>query len=58
MQESYQTAQDTLLAPAGLDAGQLDHVLNRLRARGLDYGDLYFESSQSESWAGRRAASG
>ena len=51
MQESYKTAQDTLLAPAGLDAGQLDTVLNRLRARGLDYGDLYFESSQSEAWS-------
>jgi TldD protein len=47
----FATAQQTLLAPAGLDAGRLDRVFGQLLARDIDYADLYFQYSRSEGWS-------
>jgi TldD protein len=47
----FATAQQTLLAPAGLDAGQLDRVFGQLMANDVDYADLYFQYTRSEGWS-------
>lgn len=39
-----------LLEPGGLTEGQLQKVLYKLAGRQVDYADLYFQSSYSESW--------
>jgi len=44
-------ARSRLLAPAGLDARQLDQVFGRLLGPGIEFGDLYFQHSRSESWS-------
>jgi TldD protein len=43
-------AENTLLAPAGLQARQIDTVLGELMGQSIDAGELYFQSSQHESW--------
>lgn len=40
-----------LLEPAGITDNQLDKVLHTLAGTQIDYADLYFQSSYSESWA-------
>src|SRR5579883_1894144 len=44
-------AQQTILAPSGLDEGRLSTVLGALMGRGVDYADLYFQLSREESWS-------
>ncbi|MDR2196136.1 MAG: metalloprotease TldD [Gallionellaceae bacterium] len=44
-------AQQTLLAPAGLDASRLQQVFGQMFAHKLDYADLYFQYSRAESWS-------
>ncbi|MDE1923448.1 MAG: metalloprotease TldD [Gammaproteobacteria bacterium] len=44
-------AERAILAPAGLDQGRLSGVLDVLMSRGIDYADLYFQSSREESWS-------
>lgn len=43
-------AESRLLAPAGLEAQQLEHVFARLMSPGIDFADLYFQNSRHESW--------
>ena len=43
-------AEQTLLAPAGLEVGDLDRVMNRLLSASVDAGDIYFQRSRYESW--------
>ncbi len=44
-------AQNTLLTPFSLDPAQLSQVFGQLMRRGVDYADLYFQYSRSESWS-------
>lgn len=39
-----------LLDPAGLTDNQLHHVIHKLAGPNIDYADLYFQSTYSESW--------
>ena len=43
-------ARQRLLAPAGLDEGDLDKVFGQLLGHAVDSGDLYFQSTRFESW--------
>ena len=51
MTSSLALAQTRLLAPAGLDAGDLERAFGRLMGPGVDEADLYFQNSRQESWA-------
>lgn len=44
------TAKDTLLMPTGLDEQALQNTLNSMLTHQVDYADLYFQYSRSESW--------
>ncbi|MET0293107.1 MAG: metalloprotease TldD [Steroidobacteraceae bacterium] len=44
-------AENTLLAPGGLDEQRLDRVLGLLMGHAVDSADLYFQLSREESWA-------
>jgi len=46
----FDTATNALLAPAGLDIGKLQNVLGDMMSHKIDYADLYFQYSRSESW--------
>ena len=48
---SFATAQDVLLAPYELDAARLDIVFGQILAHRVDYADLYFQYTRSESWS-------
>lgn len=39
-----------LLDPGGLTDNQLQHVIHKLAGSNVDYADLYFQSTYSESW--------
>jgi TldD protein len=43
-------ARQRLLAPAGMDEGDLDRVFGELLGHAVDSGDLYFQSTRFESW--------
>ncbi|MEP7096957.1 MAG: metalloprotease TldD, partial [Dokdonella sp.] len=43
-------AEQRLLRPGGLAAGDLDGVFARLMGPSIDAADLYFQHSRSESW--------
>jgi TldD protein len=47
----FATADRTLLAPYGLDSGSVENVFGRILAHRVDYADLYFQYSRSESWS-------
>src|SRR5882672_3496260 len=47
----FATADSTLLAPYGLDAGGLAHVFGQIMSHSVDYADLYFQYSRSEGWS-------
>ena len=47
----FEAANSTLLAPAGLEANSLQNVLADMMSHNVDYADLYFQYSRSESWA-------
>jgi TldD protein len=47
----FATADRTLLAPYGLDTSSLGQVFGRILAHRVDYADLYFQYSRSESWS-------
>ena len=51
MNEALKTAEQQLLAPGGLDQGDLVKVLNHLMGPAVDAGDLYFQSVSHEVWA-------
>jgi TldD protein len=48
---SFATANEVLLAPYALDAGRLDSVFGEILAHRVDYADLYFQYTRSESWS-------
>lgn len=43
-------ARNTLLEPAGLTENELQKILGQILGHAVDNADLYFQSSQSESW--------
>ena len=47
----FATADSTLLAPYGLDAGSLSNVFGQIMSHNVDYADLYFQYSRSEGWS-------
>ena len=46
----FSTATETLLKPSGLDVAALQSVLGNIMSHKVDYADLYFQYSRSESW--------
>ena len=44
-------ARDTLLTPFNLDESQLQKALSEVFAHRVDYADLYFQYTKSESWS-------
>ncbi|MEQ1603197.1 MAG: metalloprotease TldD [Methylophilaceae bacterium] len=46
----YKTASEALLAPYDLDLPALQGVLGGIMSHRVDYADLYFQYSRSESW--------
>ena len=51
LETAFATANATLLAPYSLDAGQLQSVFGEILAHKVDYADLYFQYTRSESWS-------
>ncbi|HTM63477.1 MAG TPA: metalloprotease TldD [Gammaproteobacteria bacterium] len=51
MTDIYQIARKDLLEPSGLTDNQLHQILHTLAGKQIDYADLYFQSTYSESWA-------
>jgi TldD protein len=50
MNDLITQAEQRLLRPGGLSAGDLDGVFTRLMGPSIDAADLYFQHSRSESW--------
>ncbi len=50
MTQPLHLAESRLLLPAGLDTGGLDRAFGTLLGPGVDFGDLYFQHTRSESW--------
>ncbi len=48
--DHFETAREVLLAPASLTASALQGVLGNIMSHQVDYADLYFQYSRSESW--------
>src|SRR5687767_15991809 len=48
---SFATANDILLAPYSLDSKRLQTVFGQILAHRVDYADLYFQYTRSESWS-------
>ncbi|MGH8642781.1 MAG: PmbA/TldA family metallopeptidase, partial [Burkholderiales bacterium] len=48
---SFATANDILLAPYALDSKRLQSVFGEILAHRVDYADLYFQYTRSESWS-------
>lgn len=46
----FETVKKDLLDPTGLTESQLQQLLHQLSGRNIDYADLYFQSTYSESW--------
>ncbi len=46
----FSTATETLLDPSSLDVAALQGVLGNIMTHKVDYADLYFQYSRSESW--------
>ncbi len=46
----FREATETLLTPASLDVAKLQNVLGDMMSHKIDYADLYFQYSRSESW--------
>jgi len=46
----FDTANDALLKPAALDTSALQGILGDIMSHQVDYADLYFQYSRSESW--------
>lgn len=50
MSDRLKLAENQLLAPGGVDRGQLEQVLTHLMGPAVDSGDIYFQSVRHESW--------
>lgn len=46
----FDIAQQTLLAPANLTTANIQHILGDIMSHQVDYADIYFQYSRSESW--------
>jgi TldD protein len=46
----FDAATEALLAPASLEVAHLQNVLGDMMSHKIDYADLYFQYSRSESW--------
>jgi len=46
----FDVAEQTLLKPTGLERSALQGVLSQMLSHQVDYADLYFQYSRSESW--------
>jgi TldD protein len=46
----FEMATQALLAPSNLDVAKLQNVLGDMMSHKIDYADLYFQYSRSESW--------
>ncbi len=51
MSTALEQAQNTILAPAGVDQQQLQQALDTLMGPAVDAGELYFQHAHSELWA-------
>ena len=49
--QNFATAYDTLLAPYALNDAKLATVFGQIMQHQVDYADLYFQYSRSESWS-------
>ena len=49
--QTQSTAREILLTPYGLDEGHLQKVLGSIFTHRVDYADLYFQFTRSESWS-------
>jgi TldD protein len=47
----FATAQQALLVPYSIETGHIEQVFASMMAHRLDYADLYFQYSRSESWS-------
>ncbi len=50
MQNLLQQGRHDLLEPSGITDRELESVMGKVLVKGIDYADLYFQSSYSESW--------
>ncbi|AMO57452.1 protease TldD [Endozoicomonas montiporae] len=50
MTDILSQAQDHLLAPANIEAGDLSRVLDSILGHNIDAADLYFQSTRHEAW--------
>src|SRR5688572_13240515 len=50
-EQLFATANATLLAPYALDSQRLQTVFGHIMTHRVDYADLYFQYSRSESWS-------
>src|SRR3989338_5304531 len=50
MTDIIELVRHDLLDPSGLTDNQLQQVIHELAGRNIDYADLYFQSTYSESW--------
>jgi TldD protein len=50
-EQLFATADSMLLAPHALDAARLQSVFGEIMSHRVDYADLYFQYSRSESWS-------
>lgn len=50
MTDVIEIVRHDLLDPAGLTENQLHKVIDQLASRNIDYADLYFQSTYTESW--------
>ncbi len=51
LETPFATANEILLAPYALDGNRLQSVFGEIMAHRVDYADLYFQYSRSESWS-------
>src|ERR1041385_1564480 len=51
MENALKIAQQSLLAPTGLDERKVAGILDRLMSHKLDQADVYFQLSRHESWS-------
>ncbi|MEO0314263.1 MAG: metalloprotease TldD, partial [Pseudomonadota bacterium] len=49
--QTQTAARQVLLTPNGLDEGHLLKVLGSIFTHKVDYADLYFQFTKSESWS-------
>lgn len=50
MSNLLQLGRHTLLEPSGISDNELEAVMGKILVKGIDYADLYFQSTYAESW--------